>query len=85
MAQNTSGRKSRIDGRTTRHPGYSISQIIRKRIETLFGDSKQHGTLRQVKVRGLERVESVCLLNITTANLRRMARLIQWPAAPATG
>jgi len=85
VAQNTSARNIRIDGRTTPHPGYSISQIIRTRIETLFGDSKQHGTLRQVKVRGVERVESVCLLNITTANLRRLARLIQWPATLATG
>src|SRR5919201_5698562 len=48
VAQNTKGRSSAIDGRTTRHPGYAISQVIRKLIETLFGDGKQHGILRQL-------------------------------------
>jgi IS5 family transposase len=37
VAQNTSGRRSAIDGRTTRHPGYAISLRIRKRIEEAFG------------------------------------------------
>jgi hypothetical protein len=37
VAQNTSGRRSAIDGRTTRHPGYATSQRIRKRIEESFG------------------------------------------------
>ena len=37
VAQNTSGRSSAIDGRTTRHPGYAVSQRIRKRIEEAFG------------------------------------------------
>ena len=37
VAQNQSGRRSAIDGRTTRHPGYAISQRIRKRIEEAFG------------------------------------------------
>ena len=47
-------RESRIDARTTRHEGYRVSQVIRKLIETLFGDGKQHGaTIRQVKLRGL--------------------------------
>ena len=36
VAQNTSGRRSAIDGRTTRHPGYRASRIIRKRIEEVF-------------------------------------------------
>ncbi len=50
-------RRSRIDGRTTRHPGYAVSQVIRKMIETLFGDGKQHGgTIRQVKLRGRNKV-----------------------------
>ena len=37
VAQNTSGRRSAIDGRTTRHAGYAVSQRIRKRIEEAFG------------------------------------------------
>jgi hypothetical protein len=37
VAQNTSGRRSAIDGRTTRHPGYGVSQRVRKRIEEGFG------------------------------------------------
>ena len=53
VAQNTSKRSSRVDNRTTRHAGYWLSQFARKLIETLFGDSKQHGILRQVKLRGL--------------------------------
>lgn len=56
VAQNTSGRSSRIDGRTTRHSGYRLSQLARKLIETVFGDAKQHGILRQVKLRRLPRL-----------------------------
>ncbi len=85
VAQNENGRRSRIDGRTTRHEGYSLSQIVRKLIETHFGDAKQHGTLRQVKVRGLEKVESTFILNMAVSNLRRLARLIAWPSPLATG
>ena len=41
VAQNTSNRRSAIDGRTTRHPGYAVSQRIRKRIEEAFGWIKE--------------------------------------------
>ena len=37
VAQNDNGRASAIDGRTTRHPGYQVSLILRKRIEEVFG------------------------------------------------
>ena len=43
VAQNTSGRSSAIDGRTTRHAGYAVSQRIRKRIEEAFGWIKTVG------------------------------------------
>ena len=76
VAQNTSRRASRIDERTTRHPGYALSQCIRKLIETLFADGKQHGVLRQVKLRGRERVDQVFTLAMTVANLRRLPKLI---------
>lgn len=69
-------RHSRIDGRTTRHPGYALSQVARKMIETLFGDGKQHGgTIRQVKLRGRAKVGDVFTLAMLAANLRRLPRL----------
>jgi transposase len=76
VAQNTSGRSSRIDRRTTRHPGYRLSQFARKLIETVFGDAKQHGILRQVKLRGLAKVELLFTLAATVVNLRRMPKLL---------
>jgi transposase len=48
VAQNTSGRRSAIDRRTTRHPGYALSQCIRKRIEEAFGWMKTVGGVAQV-------------------------------------
>jgi transposase len=69
-------RRSRIDGRTTRHDGYTVSQVIRKMIETLFGDGKQHGgTIRQVKLRGQSKVSDVFILSMLAVNLRRLPRL----------
>ena len=76
VAQNTSGRASRIDGRTTRHAGYRISQFARKLLETVFGDAKQHGILRQVKLRGLAKVELLFTLAATVVNLRRLPKLL---------
>ena len=70
-------RKSRIDRRTTRHPGYAASQVIRKMIETLFGDGKQHGgTIRQVKLRGRRKVSDVFTLAMLAVNLRRLPGLL---------
>ena len=46
IARNTRGRCSALDGRTTRHPGYAVSQRIRKRIEEGFGWGKEFGLLR---------------------------------------
>ena len=77
-------RRSRIDGRTTRHPGYAVSQVIRKMIETLFGDSKQHGgTIRQVKLRSRRKVSDVFTLAMLVVNLRRMPSLLPMQAATA--
>ena len=44
VAQNTSGRRSAIDGRTTRHAGYAVSQRRRKRVEEIFGWLKTSGS-----------------------------------------
>jgi hypothetical protein len=76
VAQNTSGRSSRIDGRTTRHAGYLLSQFARKLIEMVFGDGKQHGILRQVKLRGLAKVGLLFTLAATVVNLRRLPKLL---------
>ena len=54
VAQNTKGRSSAIDGRTTRHPGYAVSQRIRKRVEEIFGWMKTVGGFRRTRYRGLD-------------------------------
>ena len=56
VAQNTSGRSSAIDGRTTRHAGYAQSQRARKRIEEAFGWIKTTAGQARTRLRGLERV-----------------------------
>ena len=56
VAQNTSGRSSAIDGRTTRHGGYAVSQRIRKRIEEAFGWIKVVAGQEKTKFRGRDRV-----------------------------
>jgi transposase len=69
-------RQSQIDRRTTRHGGYAVSQVIRKMIETVFGDAKQHGgTMRQVKLRGLAKISDAFALSMLVVNLRRLPRL----------
>jgi transposase len=69
-------RKSAIDGRTTRHAGYQMSQSRRSMIECVFGWGKQHGTMRKTKHRGLERVACDFLVNLIAYNLIRIPKLI---------
>jgi transposase len=76
VAQNTSNRRSAIDGRTTRHPGYEISQRIRKRIEEPFGWAKTIGNIRQVMYRGTDRVREVFLVTMAAYNLVRLKTLL---------
>jgi hypothetical protein len=68
-------RQSAIDGRTTRHVGYGMSQSRRAMIECIFGWGKQHGTMRRTKHRGLARVAGDFLLNLIAYNLIRLPRL----------
>jgi hypothetical protein len=75
VTQNTSGRRSAIDGRTTRHPGYAISQRIRKRVEEVFGWTKTVGGGRKLRYIGLERNQFWAELTTATYNLVRMVRL----------
>lgn len=60
---------SAIDGRTTRHPGYRLSQIVRKRIEEHFGWGKTIGRIRQTVFRGLRRVDQQFKLTLTASSL----------------
>ncbi|WP_254885301.1 transposase, partial [Salipiger sp. HF18] len=69
-------RFSAIDGRTTRHRGYALSQKHRKRIEELFGWSKTVGGTAQTVYRGVERVRSRFILTLAAANLARLPRLL---------
>ena len=66
---------SAIDGRTTRHPSYRISQIIRKRIEEPFGWGKTIGRIRQTVFRGLQRVDQQFKFTMAANNLMRLARI----------
>jgi transposase len=76
VAQNTSNRRSAIDGRTTRHAGYTVSQRIRKRIEECFGWGKVIGPLRKVQVRGVNKVGFVFTLTCAAYNLVRLRNLV---------
>jgi transposase len=76
VAQNTSNRRSAIDARTTRHPGYHLSQILRKAVEHPFGWLKAAAGMWQVKVRGKARVRWVFTFGMAAFNLIRMRNLL---------
>ena len=75
----TTRRRSNIDGRTTRHPGYAISQRKRKLVEEIFGWMKTIGGLRKTRYRGKRRNRLWAYLNAAAYNLVRLVRM-----APAT-
>ena len=69
-------RRSAIDRRTTRHPGYAVSLRIRKRIEEVFGWVKTIGTLRKTRHKGTDRVGWAFTLAAAAYNLIRMPKLL---------
>lgn len=71
---------SALDARTVRHPGYAISQRIRKRVEEVFGWMKTVGGLRQTRYRGRIRVQMHAYLVAAAYNLMRIAKLSPAPA-----
>jgi transposase len=79
IAQHTTKRRSRIDGRTTRHPGYGVSQQIRKRVEEIFGWAKSIGGLRRTRFKGKRRTQAAAYLVGAAYNLLRMSRLLYCP------
>jgi IS5 family transposase len=74
VAQKASG--SAIDGRTTRHAGYDVSQRKRKLVEQVFGWMKTVGGLRQLRHRGGERVDWIVTFTASAYNLVRMRTLL---------
>ena len=84
VAQNTSrSGGSAIDGRTTRHGGYAVSQRKRKRIEECFGWLKTIALMRKVRHRGIEKVGWVFTFAAAAYNLVRMRRLTASPVGAA--
>ena len=75
VTQNTSGRRSAIDGRTVRHAGYAISQRIRKRVEEIFGWTKTVGGGRKLRYRGVARNQCWAELTVAAYNLLRIVNL----------
>jgi len=75
IARNTT-RRSAIDGRTTRHPGYAVSQRIRKRIEEGFGWMKTIAGLKKTKYRGIEKVGWAFTFAAAAYNLIRLPKLL---------
>ena len=76
VAQNDNGRRSAIDRRTTRHPGYAMSQKIRKRIEEAFGWIKTVAGRRKTRFRGRDKVGWDFAFAAAAYNLVRLPKLI---------
>lgn len=68
---------SAIDGRTTRHPGYGVSQRTRKLVEQAFGWMKAVGGLRRLRHRGGPLVTGIFLFTAAAYNIVRMRRLLE--------
>ena len=80
VAQNNKNRSSRIDGRTTRQPGYEVSQNKRKRIEEIFGWMKTVGGLRKLRYRGKRRVNWLFVFCSAAFNLVRIVNIARQTA-----
>jgi transposase len=76
IAQNTSGRYSAIDGRTTRHAGYAISQQKRKRVEEPFGWGKTIGGLARPMLRGVKKLDFKFIWTMAAYDLIKLPKLI---------
>jgi hypothetical protein len=76
VTQNNKGRRSAIDGRTTRHAGYQVSLRVRKRIEEVFGWMKVIGGQRKTRYRGTPLVGWMFTLSAAAYNLIRLPKLL---------
>jgi len=75
VAQNTTHRRSAIDGRTTRHAGHRVSQRIRKRVEEPFGWIKTVGAGRKLRYIGQERNRAWFKMEAAIYNIIRISAL----------
>jgi hypothetical protein len=82
VAQNVTNRRSAIDGRTTRHAGYAVSQRKRKEVEQTFGWQKTVGLMRKLKHRGLQLAKWMFTFSTAAYNLVRMRRLLVGAVSP---
>jgi len=73
-------RASAVDGRTTRHAGYAVSQRRRKLVEEPFGWMKTVGSLRKLLHRGRARAAAIFTFNAAAYNLVRLRSLLAEPA-----
>jgi transposase len=69
--------KSAIDGRTTRHPGYEVSQWKRKRVEEIFGWLKAFSILRRPHFRGLDNIDYLFKFSVAVYNILRIRNLLE--------
>lgn len=74
VAQKVKG--SAIDGRTTRHAGYGMSQKKRKRVEEIFGWLKTVAWLRKARYKGEEKIDWLFTLSSAAYNMVRMRNLV---------
>jgi transposase len=79
VAQNDTNRSSAIDGRTTRHPGYAISQRKRKLVEEIFGWLKTIGLMRKTRHKGVQRGGWMFTFTNAVYNLIRIRNLVGQP------
>ena len=72
----TKHRGSGIDDRTTRHKGYKVSQVIRRRIESIFGWEKTVGGCRKTRYRGVAKTDFFATMVAAAYNLMRIGKLL---------
>jgi len=82
VAQNLTTRRSAIDGRTTRHPGYAVSQQRRKLVEEVFGWLKTVALFRKARHRGVRRIGWLFSLGAALYNVVRIRNLIAAEVTP---
>ncbi len=83
VAQEDHDRVKVLDQRTTRHPGYAVSQVRRKRVEEGYGWGKTIGLLRKLRHRGVDRVGWIFTFTMAVYNLIRIRTLIRVDVCPA--
>lgn len=79
VAQHTVRRGSAVDGRTTRWPGYSVSQLKRRLLEQTLGWVKTVAGLRRTRYRGISKTQLYASMSAAAYNLLRIARLVPQP------